>query len=124
MAALIRNSTTPAIILKSEHHLLISDYILDEVLSHTPFIMKKTGQEHAEIKSVLRNLLERIEIVPSGKILSYIREADDALRSIDPDDVPVLACALAANADAIWSDDRHFLLQKLIPVKTTEEMMK
>ena len=63
-------------------------------------------------------------IVQDDSLISVHTKAYETMKNIDPDDILILACALAIKADFIWSDDKHFLLQKLIPVKTTEEMME
>jgi len=41
--------------------------------------------------------------------------------SIDPDDTPFIAVALATGSD-IWSDDSHFQKQKRIRIRTTIEL--
>lgn len=101
--------------------LVTSEALLDElagILGRSKFAakLKQKGLSAAEVVARYREIAETVEAVP-------VEEA--ALR--DPDDAAVLACALAARADAIVSgdDDLHALgSYRNIPVLSVAECMK
>lgn len=70
----------------------------------------------------MQKLFQLIRIVPNEDLLPFETLAVDALQ-VDPDDVPYLACALAVDADAIWSHDPHFDAQDLVPRVTNADLM-
>ncbi|MCW5657109.1 MAG: PIN domain-containing protein [Burkholderiaceae bacterium] len=82
----------------------------DEVREHLPAILAKRGQPAESTKAALDKLaaLERVVVpVPAE---SYLPMKDRAMARIggrDPDDWPVLACALAADCP-IWTEDSDF----------------
>lgn len=43
---------------------------------------------------------------------------------IDKDDTAFVALSLASDNDGIWSDDKHFLRQKIIKVWKTAELLQ
>ena len=49
--------------------------------------------------------------------------ASKIMDSIDPDDTPFIAAALATGAD-IWSDDKHFEQQNEIKVWKTKDLIQ
>ncbi len=56
------------------------------------------------IGKTVKNVLEDY-----ASIVEFVEPAEISPTSIDPDDDPVLACALAAAADLIVSGDAHLL---------------
>lgn len=63
-------------------------------------------------------------IVPLSLLRLHWEKAAAVMDAIDPDDTMVVACALAVQADAIWTEDKHFLQQSIVKVVTTEELSK
>ncbi|MFZ2455215.1 MAG: PIN domain-containing protein [Candidatus Altiarchaeia archaeon] len=56
----------------------------------------------------LDTLLKYVIVVPDEKTLPQKEHAFELLGEIDPDVVLILVTALAYEAPAIWTNDRHF----------------
>ena len=69
-----------------------------------------------DAKIFLLHIIESIKLIEN-----YMKEAAKIMDSIDPDDTPFIAVALATGSD-IWSDDSHFQKQKRIRIRTTIEL--
>ena len=72
---------------------------LADVLSRPPSI-----KQLSSIGKTAKNVLEDY-----ASIVEFVEPAEISPTSIDPDDDPVLACALAAAAELIVSGDTHLL---------------
>jgi predicted nucleic acid-binding protein len=80
-------------------------HTLKEVEEHLPFMAEKAG---LDAEALLENLAA-LEVIAYGpkKYRSHLREAKRRMESRDPDDVPLLALALALRLP-IWTHDRDF----------------
>ena len=72
---------------------------------------------------MLDTLFKDIDAVPDDQIRSEREPAVDALGDVDRDDAVFLATALVVDG-AIWSDDRDFHEQNLVPVYPTEAIIE
>jgi len=50
---------------------------------------------------------------------AHFPAAYKAMAARDPTDADYVACALAVNADAIWTQDKDFSAQGFVPCKAT-----
>lgn len=94
----------------SEVSFLAPDVAFDEVREHLPAILAKRGQPPAAIQAALDKLEALARVVVPVPAESYLPMKDRAMARIgarDPDDWPVLACALAADCP-IWTEDTDF----------------
>lgn len=76
-----------------------------------------------ELDDLTSRLFNHIEFVPDSELEAHREAAAEEQSDIDPDDVIFLATALAVDG-GIWSDDRHFRKQNLVPVVTTEDVFR
>ncbi len=65
-----------------------------------------------------------VNIVEYDEYADYIKKAESSMSNKGSKDFHYLACALAVNADFIWSDDKDFSCQKLVAVKTTNNLIE
>lgn len=82
----------------------------DEVREHLPAILTKRGQSVEAARAALDKLEALAHVVVAVPAESYLPMKDRAMARIgsrDPDDWPVLACALAADCP-IWTEDADF----------------
>lgn len=94
----------------TEVSFLVPAVALDEVREHLPAILAKRGQPAEAIKAALEKLEALARVVVTVPAESYLPMKDRALARIgerDPDDWPVLACALAADCP-VWTEDSDF----------------
>lgn len=122
ISALIKDSLTRKLVVESEHNLLFPEFELDEIKKHKSYIIEKSGLSSKELDILLLRLLNYVKIIPTHISLIYRESAFDIIGKIDKEDVIFIATALAFNA-LIWSDDKHFLKQKVIEVLTTKKML-
>jgi predicted nucleic acid-binding protein len=86
-----------------------------EIEKHKLEIARRSKAKSEDIDAILAVVYRRISWVDDQAILPHVATARKALAGIDPNDVPYLACALAVEADAIWSHDLDFDKQVLVP---------
>ena len=89
---------------------LAPDIAFDEVREHLPAILGKRGKSAEATKAALEKLAALAHVIVSVPAESYLPFKDRALARIgprDPEDWPVLACALAADCP-IWTEDTDF----------------
>lgn len=123
LSGLIADSTTRTLLVEIEHDLLTPAYVYEEIDKYTDLVVEKSGLSPAEVEDLIEILFKRIEVVPRSEVLVSLQEAARIMRDVDPDDALYLATALERDAQ-IWSDDRDYEEQELVPVVTTGEMVE
>lgn len=117
MSALIKDSATRRRLMTTDSILYAPGFIRTELAKHRTYLLKKSGLSPADYDQLLAILLSKIRWVPDDLIIPHIARAAQVLK--DPDDLAYLAAALTVGADAIWTEDKGFDEQKLIP-RTSE----
>ncbi|HHY99359.1 MAG TPA: PIN domain nuclease [Firmicutes bacterium] len=79
--------------------------VLSEVREYLPVLAKKKGLPCEVMRSIL-DLLP-ILIVREEEYLNHLDAAEAAIGNRDPDDIPLLALAMAFNCP-IWTNDNDF----------------
>lgn len=115
VSALLKEGATREAILKTRSSLFAPEYLREEIATHLPEFARRAGVAERDLEVVLSLLLRRIEWVAPDAYQPQLARAKHALGRVDPNDVPYLACALAIQADAIWSHDLDFDRQHLVP---------
>ncbi len=121
ISALIKESLTRNIILKSDNTFIFPDFEFQEIYKHKEEIQKKSGYSEIEFIKMTSFLLKNMKIMNYEEIRDYYDEACGIMDKIDHDDAIFIAIALAFDA-IIWSDDAHFKMQNRVKSLTTEEM--
>ncbi|MBU1252284.1 MAG: hypothetical protein KJ905_02790 [Nanoarchaeota archaeon] len=94
------------------------DFALEEIGKYKKEISEKSG---VEFKSVVKFFRENIIFVNASEYSSLMNNLSREIS--DTKDLPYLALAVKLNL-SIWSNDKHFKEQKLIPVFTTAELVE
>lgn len=115
LSALLKDGSTRDAILKTGATLFAPEDLQDELGRHLPDLARRIGVTAEELTVILKPLLKRIEWVSEETYRPHLKRAKQALEDVDPKDVCYLACALAVEADAIWSYDLDFDKQRLVP---------
>ena len=108
IAALIKDSLTREIFFAPGFEFLLPEYALGEVRRHHQKIARYASLTAHEVDLLLSLLLESVTVVPMERILPHLQEAEVMIGSVDQDDVPFVALALAVENDGIWSNYRAF----------------
>lgn len=72
----------------------------------------------------MHTLLEKITLVPFEEFEHEYDRAMRIMETIDQNDAPFLAVALALGMPGIWTEDRHFFRQDLITVYSTRDLIE
>ncbi len=124
IAALLGSRGVIALITSQNYHYYSPKKIIDELKRKKKFIIQRIGQAEEEFDINLNAILVFIKIVDSIEYRDFL---DDAIRMIgdrDSNDIDFLACALYVNAGFIWTEDKDFIEQKLIPIKNTDKFIE
>lgn len=122
LSALIANSATRTLLFSIDDPLVAPEGLKRELDRHDQLVREKSGLDDTELDALTSRLFSHVEFVPHPELEANREEAADALADVDSDDVIFLATALSVDG-AVWSDDRHFQAQDLVPVVTTEDVL-
>mgnify|MGYP001599528120 CR=1 FL=1 len=122
MAALIQNSLSREILLTPKFEFVAPEKLREELIKNNNLLLKKSGLTKENFSLLLDLILSEIEIIPYEEIDNYNKITKDLIK--DKGDVPFLSCALATNADGIWTEDGDFLYQNKVKVFKTEDLKK
>lgn len=118
LSALLTDGATRRRLFTAQASLLAPAHLQSEVAKYRDQIAKRAELAPEQAQRLLDRLFEQVRWVPDARIEPSIPEAGTLLEETDPDDVAYLACALATEADAIWSHDADFDEQDRIPRTT------
>lgn len=122
IAALLGSRATLVILTSQNHTFFVPQKILEEIKRHQSFICAYGKQSSEEFTTNFRALLYFIDVVDSVVYDPFLQQARAAL-SRDIQDADYLACALAVHAEFLWTNDKDFSTQHLVPTKTTEQFI-
>ena len=94
--------------------------VMAEVAEHAPLIASRRGLILEDVETTLRSL--PVAVVPDDDFVEYLLEAQRQIGSRDPDDITLLALALAMQIP-LWSNDKDFSVAA-IELWTTDALMK
>ena len=124
MSALIKDSLTRRLISKSQNQLWFPEAAYKLLLGFRKAITKRTGSEVKDVDALIKGLFTHIRIFPGNEMGENSAKARRAMAGIDLEDAIFVACALSLPDSAVWSNDKHLKMQKLVMVYTTEELVK
>ncbi len=124
IAALIKDSASRRILFSNKFEFLTTEFTKKELEGHKKEILGKVHITEHALDTLMSALFKRIYIVEDIAIKERFGPAKAIMDGIDPDDTPFIALALAVENDGIWSDDKHFAMQKVIKILKTEDMLK
>ncbi|MBI2653864.1 putative toxin-antitoxin system toxin component, PIN family [Candidatus Woesearchaeota archaeon] len=122
IAALVKESTTRSILFDKNFEFITSDYTISEMHEHKDELKAKTNLSDEEFDILLTLIFEHIKIIPESYYKDFMDECKNDIS--DPDDIPILAVAIAAKANGIWAHDLHFKKQKRVKVFTNMDLLK
>lgn len=121
IAAIIKESTSYALLFREDFRLYTTEYIFTEIEEHKEEILKKTKKTESDFYKLIETLKRRISLVPLEELVPYLDKAEQICP--DPDDVVYFALALKLNC-AIWSNDKDLKEQNRIRIYYTHDLVK
>lgn len=123
MSALIRDSLTRQIILKSGWRFYYPRISLKEIEKYKDYIIEKAGLSEHDFQELFNVIMTYISLIEDSNYLDKLDEAETIMKNIDEKDVVFIACALACNNEGIWTDDGDFDKQNKIKIWKTENIV-
>src|SRR3989338_7297090 len=95
LSALIKDSTTREIIIKSGFDFCFPEPSLEKIRKYKSLILEKSGLSAFEFLVILHNLFCFVRMVPTEEVLFHWKESKRIMEHIDPEDVTIISCALS-----------------------------
>lgn len=124
ISALMGSRANLTIITSHNHSFYTPSCIINEIKKYKVLICEKTGQTSEEFDESFDALLKFVKLLEYIEYEDFMDKARQAISHRDWKDADYLACALAVKADFIWTNDKDFVIQKLVAIKTTNEFIK
>lgn len=124
IAALMGSRGTLTIITSQHYNFYVPRWIISEIRKNKDYICSYTGYSSEEFYIYLDALFPFMHIMEYIEYETYIKKAKSLIAKRDWKDVDYLAVAFAVNADFIWSNDKDFTVQKIVPTKTTDQFIE
>lgn len=126
MSFLLTNGITHQLIAAHKDAFITPEYCFEEIWEHKEVWNKKKLPDN-ELREII-NGVRQLFIYPVSEEV-YKVKLDEASKLIDdPDDIPIVALALAVHNEGVWTyDTKHFFtekLQKHIKVLNTSDVIK
>jgi|SRR3989338_2296532 len=122
-AALLKDSNVRVVLFYGNYEFFIPAYVLQEFKEHEDELLGKTTYSREELTLIASSILQIISLIDDASIQSVMEQAKDIMDVIDRDDTPIIAAALAIQADGIVTFDPHFKQQNKIRVFDVDELM-
>ncbi len=102
---------------------LFPEAIIKEYEKHKAELLDKAGLSREELDRMMFFLLSYVQRVPNEDLLPHLDRAEEIIKTIDRDDAPYIACALAHPSSILWTNDRKLKEQNAVKVLNTQEIM-
>lgn len=122
IAALVKDSYSRKIILEGKLNLIAINTSEKEIKGYKPYILKKAKISEEQFNLISEKLKEKLTMLDDSVIENKMKEAKKIMDSIDREDTPFIAAALATSS-GIWSDDKHFEKQNKIKIWKTKDLV-
>lgn len=122
-AALLKDSVVRSALIFSNHQFFVPSYVLQEFKEHEEEILGKSAYSKEELTLVASSILQRLSVIDDTLIQTEMEKAESIMDKIDSGDTPIIAAALAIEADGIVTFDPHFRQQNAIKIFNVNELM-
>jgi predicted nucleic acid-binding protein len=124
ISALLKDHSINARLIKSKFfNIYFPEYGLKEIEKYRGYIIAKRERysQSISLEFAERYIFKEIVIAPFGLYRQKMRDASEIMKEIDEKDAPILALALQLCCP-VWSNDKHFQMQKTAKVYTTADL--
>ncbi len=97
--------------------------LVEEVMNNKKLVCEKGKCNSQDFDDRLSALLKCVKIIEYMEYERCMTKATEALGPQHPADIHYLACALHVKAAFIWTHDKDFSRQLLVPAKTTKQIL-
>ena len=125
ISALLKDNSINSQLIKSKIFCIyFPDYGLKEINKYKSYIIAKRirNSQSISFEFAKKYIFEDIRIAPFDLYREKIKVASKIMKDIDEKDAPILASAMQLCCP-IWSNDKHFMMQKTVKVYTTGNLL-
>ena len=123
ISALIGSQTNLKIIKSSTYRMYAPSKLIEELQRNKAMVCEKAGCTPYDFDNNLDALLKLVKIVEYEQYKNHLLKATEVLGPQHTADAHYLACALIIKASFIWTNDKNFSRQILIPAKSTRQVL-
>ncbi len=120
-AALIKESVTSNLLIKSGLKLYSPEFVFEEFRKHKQTILRKTKRSPEDFERLFNIYENRIVLVPFEDLKGFEKRAEEI--SLDNEDILYFALALKLGCP-IWSNDKLLQEQDTVEILPTHELIK
>lgn len=124
LQALFGSRGTLTIITSQNHQFYVPAKIVKEVEKQKNEACHKLQITSEEFMTNLEALLKFVHVLQYIEYEPWMQKSKEALQQRDVNDADYLACALSVNANFLWTQDKDFGVQQLVPTKTTAQFIE
>ncbi|MFH1054450.1 MAG: PIN domain-containing protein [Candidatus Woesearchaeota archaeon] len=124
IAALLGSRGTLTLITSQNHRFYAPRWIVEEIQKYKGSICDMISLSSKEFDENFDALLVFINILDSFEYELFMEKAKKVMDQRDWKDSDYVACALAVNADFIWTNDKDFSAQDIVSTRTTDEFIE
>ena len=122
--ALMGSRGAITILTSRNHEFYVPGKIIEEIRKYKETICEKMEHSSEEFDQNLNALLMFITVLEYIEYESFMQKAREAISKRDIKDSDYIACALAINADFIWTNDKDFIDQDIVSTKNTTQFIQ
>jgi len=125
ISALLKDNSINSKLIKAKiFSIYFPDYGLKEIDKYKTYIIAKRirNSQNLSFEFAKKYIFDDIRVIPFDLYRNKIKEASEIMKDIDEKDAPILALAMQLCCP-IWSNDKHFMMQKAVKVYTTGNLL-
>ncbi len=125
ISALLKDNSINSKLIKAKIFCIyFPDYGLKEIDKYKTYIIAKRirNSQNLSFEFAKKYIFDDIRVIPFDLYRNKIKEASEIMKDIDEKDAPILALAMQLCCP-IWSNDKHFMMQKAVKVYTTGNLL-
>jgi len=125
ISALLKDNSINSKLIKAKiFSIYFPDYGLKEIDKYKTYIIAKRirNYQNLSFEFAKKYIFDDIRVIPFDLYRNKIKEASEIMKDIDEKDAPIIALAMQLCC-TIWSNDKHFMMQKAVKVYTTGNLL-
>ncbi len=122
IAALVKDSYSRRVLFSDRFDFYTIDLSRNEIGKYQEELLSKSRLTLSQFNNLIDWLFDYLTVIDVESVNKFMTPAGVVMDSIDPNDSPFIAAALAIKADGIWTHDPHFDHQTLVKIIRTNDL--
>lgn len=124
IAALLGSRRTLKLVASASYQWYAPQRIVEEITKHKPLLCERSRQSFGEFEETMAALLLFVRLLDPAEYEAFMEVATKGIGERDRNDADYVAAALAVHAYFLWTNDKDFTAQGLVPTKTTHQLLQ